>query len=278
MTSADIAALQKIELEILDEILRLCDKHQLKLVLIGGSCIGAVRHQGFIPWDDDIDLGMPRKDYEKLREICKTELSSSFVFQDFETEPQCGLIFGKIRRKDTTLSENYSYHVPMHQGVWVDIFPYDYVSDDVDTQAKDRKRMALWQNVYIIRCGYAFPENRPKWMKLPYYVAKGLSHMFPLRFYIRHIKNIMFQYNDAQTNTIYLYGGVYKEKDVLPARVLDSLKTVSFENRKVHIISEYDMYLKALYGNYMQLPPEEKRVAGGHTIHEFRDDRRSKQV
>ncbi len=273
MTNEDVAKLQAVELEILDEILRLCSKHHLEVVLIGGSCIGAVRHQGFIPWDDDIDLGMPREDYETLKKICETELDSRFVFQDFDTQPNCGLIFGKIRRKDTILSEYYSYQIDMNQGVWVDIFPYDYVSDDISKQSQDRKKLGLWQNLYIIRCGYSFPKGRPSWMKIGYYIAKALTHLLPLSFYINKIKNIEFKYNDTKTNTIYLYGGVYKEKDVLPANVLDSLKDVSFENRNVKIISAYDMYLTNLYGDYMTLPPVEKRVAGGHTIHEFKDMR-----
>lgn len=122
--------IQQIELSILNEFSKICQKHNLTYFLVGGSCLGMIRHKGFIPWDDDIDLGMPRKDYQKFCEIAKAELPDDLVLQNFDTEPQCGLVFGKIRKKGTILSENYSYHINMNQGVWIDIFPYDFVSNN----------------------------------------------------------------------------------------------------------------------------------------------------
>ena len=143
MTEVDLKTLQNIELEILDEFIRVCEKNQLTYFLIGGSCIGAVRHHGFIPWDDDIDVGMPREDYEKLVEIAADELNPEYFFQNYHSEKNCGLIFGKIRKNNTILSENYSYHIHMHQGVWIDIFPYDQIGDKPELSKWDSRVISI---------------------------------------------------------------------------------------------------------------------------------------
>ena len=232
----DLKKIQEIELEIFDEIVRICNKYNLKYALIGGSTLGAVRHHGFIPWDDDIDLGMPRKDYEMFCELCKTELDTNrFMLQNFDTEPNCGLIFGKVRRLNTTLSEYYSYHIDMNQGVWVDIFPYDYVSNDKMTRKNDIRSLKFYQNLYIIKCGYKFPNNRSKSLKIAYDVAKGGLHLWSNKRLIKKIKQIMNKNNKKTTDYIFPYGGVYTDKDLLPGDTFDNLIQVSFEGSKVNI-------------------------------------------
>ena len=101
----DLHLIKQFELELLDEFLRICKKYDLQYFLAGGSCLGAVRHGGFIPWDDDIDIGMPREDYDRFCEIAASELDDRFTLQNYRTEPNCGL-FGKIRRKNTIYSEH----------------------------------------------------------------------------------------------------------------------------------------------------------------------------
>ena len=275
----DLKRIQEIELEIFDEIIRICKKYNLKYALIGGSTLGAVRHHGFIPWDDDIDLGMPRKDYEKFCELCKTELDAKrFMLQNFDTEPNCGLIFGKVRRLNTTLSEYYSYHIDMNQGVWVDIFPYDYVSNNATTRKSDIRSLKFYQNLYIIKCGYKFPNNRSNTLKIAYDIAKGGLRLWSKNRLIKKVKQIMIKYDKDTTDYIFPYGGVYTDKDLLPGDTFDNLIQVSFEGRKVNIYKEFDKYLTTLYGDYMKLPPVEKRGNGsGHIVHEFRDDRLKEQ-
>ena len=271
----DLKRIQEIELEIFDEIIRICKKYNLKYALIGGSTLGAVRHHGFIPWDDDIDLGMPRKDYEKFCELCKTELDAKrFMLQNFDTEPNCGLIFGKVRRLNTTLSEYYSYHIDMNQGVWVDIFPYDYVSNNATTRKSDIRSLKFYQNLYIIKCGYKFPNNRSNTLKIAYDIAKGGLRLWSKNRLIKKVKQIMIKYDKDTTDYIFPYGGVYTDKDRLPGDTFDNLIQVSFEGRKVNIYKEFDKYLTTLYGDYMKLPPMEKRENGsGHIVHEFKDNR-----
>lgn len=143
------------EIEILLEIDRVCKKHGLKYWLEGGSLLGAARHQGFIPWDDDLDIGMPRSDYEKAREIMPRELNYPFEWQDFYTimnlcsEDQVHtyrrIPFAKIRNRETTALENYPMPSIVNQGIWIDIFPLD---DAEDGQGFTGEMLKIEREVY----------------------------------------------------------------------------------------------------------------------------------
>lgn len=268
----DLKRIQEIELEILDEVIRICDKNNIKYNLEGGSMIGAIRHNGMIPWDDDIDLAMMRGEYTKFVEACKTDLDSSrFVFQDCHTDKRCGFIFGKIRRKNTILSENYSYHLPFEQGVWVDIFVYDYVSNDENVRAKDRKRMKFIQNMYIIRCGYKFPEDKSRVFKFAYHLIKPFTYLFSYDFYIKKMDREMNKYNENPTNYVFNYAGAYPDRGLFSKDMFKELVSHEFDGRECNVVKEYDAYLKQIYGDYMKLPPVEKRNGGAHHVHEFKD-------
>ena len=147
ITNDQLQQLKRIELAMLDEFVRICDANGIDYFLSGGTCLGAARHKGFIPWDDDIDVGMLREDYDRFAQACKTELSDGFIFQDMNTEPNCGLVFGKIRKKGTVYSETYSSHIAMSQGVWIDIFPYDRVSNDSTERIKQYRKVSFLKNL-----------------------------------------------------------------------------------------------------------------------------------
>ena len=126
----NLRRLQMIELEMLLEVDRICRKHHIPYNIIGGTLLGSVRHRGFIPWDDDADLAMMRKDYMKFRKICRKELDNSkYYFQDAEVTDGYRWSYGKLRRKDTLFLREYQEHMPYEQGVFIDIFPVDHVPD-----------------------------------------------------------------------------------------------------------------------------------------------------
>ena len=264
--------LQQVELEIFDEFLRLCDKHKLSYVLIGGSCLGAIRHNGFIPWDDDIDVGMSREDFNRFEDICKQELNPKYLFQSLNTERECGFVFGKIRKKGTVLSEEYSYHVNMSQGVWIDIFVYDRIPDNQRERTKYLRKVLFLKNFYIVKCGYRLPANPTPGKRLAYYLAKMICAFIPLDTIIRKVNNEMQKYNDDKNcRDTYPFGGAYgPEKDIVSDEDLHATCEVIFEGRVCMTFSNYKEYLTRVYGNYMELPPPEKRVGGIHNIHELR--------
>ena len=123
--------LHKVEIEILDEIVRICKKHNIKYSLFAGTMLGAVRHAGFIPWDDDIDVGMLRSDYEKFIKIAHEELDSKFSLDCFEYNKKYHLGFAKIKKNGTIFDEEASHHMDNHKGIFVDVFPVDNVYDNI---------------------------------------------------------------------------------------------------------------------------------------------------
>jgi lipopolysaccharide cholinephosphotransferase len=120
-----IKKLHIIELAMLGEFIRICQKYSLRYYLIGGSALGAVRHSGFIPWDDDIDIGMPRVDYEKFLSVAQAELDADLFLQTHKTDPAYPFSFAKIRNSKTTFIQSDSSHLQMNHGVYIDIFPLD---------------------------------------------------------------------------------------------------------------------------------------------------------
>lgn len=118
--------LQLCELEILDEFVRICEKHGLQYYLVGGTLLGAVRHQGFIPWDDDIDMAMPREDYDKFAVIAHEDLAPQYFYQCPETDPYYFLTYAKIRKNGTEVYEERFKDAKFHKGVFIDIFPLDF--------------------------------------------------------------------------------------------------------------------------------------------------------
>ena len=125
ITLDELKKLQKTEAEILEEFVRICDKYKLNYVLMGGSCLGAVKYDGFIPWDDDIDVGMNRDEYYKFIEIQKEELNDKYYFESMETDNEYNLIQAKIKKKGTVYAEVGNNLPKEKQGIWIDIFPLD---------------------------------------------------------------------------------------------------------------------------------------------------------
>lgn len=119
--------LRKVEVEILKEIHKICTENDLQYYLCGGTLLGAVRHKGFIPWDDDIDIVMPRDDYNKFITLCLNgKLDKQYILQNTDTEPEYHLPFTKIRKKHTFFDEEGVRKLKIHKGIFVDIFPLDY--------------------------------------------------------------------------------------------------------------------------------------------------------
>lgn len=271
ITDEELQQLKAIELEILDEFVRICDKHSIKYFLSGGTCLGAIRHKGFIPWDDDIDVSMLRSDYEKFCEVCKTDLANAYILQNFHTEKNCGLIFGKIRKKNTIFSEDYSRHIKMNQGIWIDIFPYDNVPDNEKERSKYIKKVTFLKNLYIVKCGYKTPPGMSLYGKIAYSVAKFICLFISQSALIKKLNKELMLYANSNSKNVFPFGGAYSiEKELLPKTMLNNTCRVEFEGKTYTTFAEYNEYLAGHYGDYMTLPPEKNRKAGVHRIHELK--------
>lgn len=271
MEKYKLKKLQELEFDILKQFIEICDKYDLNYSLAYGTLIGAVRHKGFIPWDDDIDVAMSRADYDKFCKIMESQPLEGYFFQSYITEPQCGLIFSKIRKDNTVLSEIYSHHINMHQGVWIDIFPYDKVSNNKIKRKIDYLMFLVWKNMYIVKCDYNMPPNRSKIGYIFYYVVKFVNLFLSRRFLINKVEKSMTKYKNKSTDYVFSYADNNVEQKKFPSELLDHYCFLNFEGEKVKSFKEYDCYLRNNYGDYMILPPEDQRANGsGHFIKEFK--------
>ena len=134
-------ALQEKQLNILKYFIKVCEKHNLQYFLVGGSTLGAIRHKGFIPWDDDIDVGMPRKDYDKFVELQSEFEGTPYFIQTFKTDPCYIYNYGKLRDSSTTFIENTFKQHRINHGVWIDIFPIDGFSKEMMPREKLAKKV-----------------------------------------------------------------------------------------------------------------------------------------
>ena len=268
LTKEQLRKLQLTELEMLCEVRRICEKHDISYQIIAGTLLGAVRHGGFIPWDDDADVAMLRPEYERFRKVCRTELDKSrFEFQDDRNTPGYRWGYGKLRRKGTLFLREHQENMPYFQGVFIDIFPLDEVPSNYLFRALWNAecfvvRKALWSRVGkeadkkpVKRKIFALLDSIPeKKIRAHYHrlirrsvrlekmhsgILKKVNHRQ------RWVRILMF----PTPNNAYGYRRKWYEKSAL----------YDFEGESVTGIADVDEYLSFKFGTYMKLPPKEQR-------------------
>lgn len=249
-----ICRVQQTELKILDEVVRLCDEHGLTYFLLEGTLLGAIRHHGFIPWDDDIDIGMPREDYEKFLALCDTDLGERFALQWFENEKTYRIPFAKIRLKNTLYIDHSSAERFSEQGFWIDIFPIDQSksADKLSVKLKDLYLKKLVSLSVIFNKGGENPLQRML------AGAMKLLHIDTQKLMRKHNAMARKGQGDFLVNHGSAYG--YK-KQTVPTDLYFPPRKAEFEGKMYSIPNKAEELLARIYGDYMQIPPEEQRVA-----------------
>ena len=262
---------KQVQIDMLKIFIKICEEYDLKYYLIGGSCLGAVRHGGFIPWDDDIDVGMPRKDYDRFSKIAKKELPTNLFFQTFLTDSEYPNIFGKLRNSDTTYIESSVKNLSINHGVYIDVFPLDIAPNNVLI----RKSINILMKVYQISVSRCFDGRLTKSTSL--FKNLGKKTIWAL---LPNVKNSIIRrdkvarlFQSASCKYIANYGGAWGEKEVMPCAVFGEGRKILFEGIEVLIPENYDEYLTRLYGDYMTPPPIEKQI--GHHYYEIADMKKS---
>lgn len=245
---------KRIQLEILDDIHMFCLQNGIRYSLAYGTLLGAIRHQGYIPWDDDIDLMMPRTDYEKFLRSYKSEKNEVLDLRNNDCTIE---LFSKVSRKGTLMIDTTE-----GRGLWginIDIFPMDGVPDDYGRHwqaiVDKRKKSPLLCPFYK-----AIHHNKAYWL-----VKYIMKRLFCLNFtnYIllkKQINNAASSFSVCDT----LFCGCLltdDPKDAVPSRLFDRINLIKFEGKEYFSITDFDTYLKTIYGDYMQLPPVEDRVS-----------------
>lgn len=251
-----------VMLDLLAELDRVCKKYQLTYYANGGTLLGAVRHRGFIPWDDDIDVMMFRNDYEKLMSIGPQEFKAPYFLQNKYTDPTANDFLAKLRNSDTTAifeAEKNSF-LPYNKGIFIDIFPLDNVPDN-EVERKIFFRMLNKKRREMIRFGQSIGIYSDTSRKIEHEIKKRLYHLLSSR-RKKHIATYKGMYKDYEVFcskynsnktkfvTTYVYGPIPKL-----FKYYDDLKSsveFDFEFIKIPVCSGYDHYLKNEFGNYWE--------------------------
>lgn len=260
VTSEQIKQIQKYTLDALLEVDRICRKYGLKYTLTGGSMLGAVRHHGFIPWDDDIDIALRRKDYDRFQKICRSELDKKFFLQSHKTDKEYYRLFDKLRINGTVYKETVHSSYNIHHGVYIDIFPVDATPVSKISQKLHKLEYKFFNTGLSAK--YIDIIARSGKRKIAAILFRILYFPFSKEFLYNHAHATAIKYNKHPKglNTIIL-SGTYVDKECFKYGMYEKYKNVEFEGHKVMAITNADYYLKRVYGNYMELPPIEKRVS-----------------
>jgi len=255
LNSETLRQVQLIQLEMLIEVDRICKKCGIHYNIIAGTLLGAIRHKGYIPWDDDADVALLRPEYEKFRTACKTELDRTrFYFQDHRNTKGYRWGYGKLRRKNTLFLREYQEHMPYKQGVFIDIFPLDGVPDNYILRSMKNFECFCVRKILWARVGKIAEKHF--WKRQVYKILDKIPESKVFRYYHIMIHNA----NRKRTRMvrILMFPTPNSEYGYYRNWYENSTDTV-FEGKVLHGIKDYDSYLSFKFGDYMELPPEEMR-------------------
>ena len=244
-----------VMLKLLRELDRICTKYDIPYWLDGGTLLGAIRHGGFIPWDDDIDVAMLRNDYYRFLEVAKTELRDDIYLQTRETDSDYPMFFAKLRDKYSTFHEPMYERLKCHKGIFLDIFPFDYV------------KHSWWQShlkLFLHDTNYSVVRHGAFLQRTVGYLMKRFIRYSHIPLY--NWLNDFFHAETMEEADSLAWAMEINEYKLLSKDVLFPLKRHEFEGEMFNIPCNYDTYLREYFGDYMQLPPLNKRVRHNNGI------------
>lgn len=250
----------KVELAMLDEVGRICKKHHLTWFLVHGSLLGAVRHKGFIPWDDDLDIAMPRKDYDRFLRAARKELKEPLSIHTPETEKDIfwgG--FARMRNSQTTGIEERELTHKGNLGIWIDILPLDVCTMDEKLFEKKEKRIRHCHRLLLARIYGNDYQRYGEMGPLMWNGYRLLSHLYPHKRLCRMLNRAMRLYTDKASKDVAMFSGYYKHRR-LNAGDFQKAVRLKFEHRELPVPVGYENYLFMSMGkDYLKYPPEEQR-------------------
>lgn len=250
----DAAQLKKVLFGILRDVHSFCERNGIRYCLYGGTLLGAIRHKGFIPWDDDIDIAMPRPDYERF---CETYSSDRYSVHTFKTDPDYLMPFAKVCDDRTVLVENRYPHISL--GVNLDVFPLDGVDSLEDARRKEIRRRNLY---FFLDLRNVSPQQIRR--EYRHWFFRTVQHfalrLVPNRLLVGRFERDMAKtrFEESPFRGCVVWG--YGVSETCPASVYSIFEeTKPFESGRFHVQNGWHEYLESVFGDYMQLPPEDKR-------------------
>ncbi len=259
----DLKRVQQVSLSVLREFIRICEKYQLDYFAHWGTALGAVRHQGFIPWDDDIDVGMLREDYERFLQVAPGELGDRFVLSSGFIQKNCSDMF-------TKMSAAHTIHVTEQESLWkywhgirVDIFPFDQIPEQEEKQKRQFGEIRFWNQIYIMKnlaCPMIPGEDwKAKGIRGICRFMHVLLKVTPMNLILSRIRKASLRYR-GQGDLVTLLYDIQPEKYMLRLSDIFPLQEGEFEGIPIKLMNHNHMALQNSYGDYWELPPEDQRV------------------
>lgn len=261
---ATLRRLQMMELEILEAIDSVCREHGITYFLDSGTVLGARRHGGFIPWDDDIDLGMPREDYERFLEVAPAALGERFCVTCSRMNPRQAALFAKVMLTGTRFVTDETEEAGFDQGVFVDIFPYDAVCAESNAAKRQRKRCMMWQSIsYLYHSKHIVVPHKGAMgtietiaCRVAHYAVRALFS--PERINRGFDKVAMIAKDDSKADMLMVSS--YAATEPFPKSMLLPPSVICFEGKEFFAPADVEGYLRTQYGQtWNQLPPEDQR-------------------
>lgn len=257
MDSITLRKLQLTELEILVKVDEFCKKHNIKYSLYAGTALGAIRHGGFIPWDDDIDIYMERNEYNRFLDLWEKEQIDGFTLEGTNKPDYTLLNHSKIRKNGTILASNEEMKRDTHHGIWLDIFPMD----KVPLEKKKRKSFIFKAKLRMVYTrGFPFTKGSA-FLKLVSKILLIPSRKTQLKIRNKLEKQIIDGYKDLDSGYEYMSLAASENFNMFfPSHCVEELSTITFEGKEFPVSKNLDEFLTLMYGDYMQLPKEEDRI------------------
>lgn len=264
----DIKEIQMISLEILKFIDKICRKNKITYSICGGTLLGAIRHKGFIPWDDDIDIMMPRPEYERFLQIMDEDSNTNNKYKCLhygKEFPNYYYRFAKVVDLSTKLEESTLINND-DLGIFVDVFPVDGI--DNKKAKKYVKKSTFYARMLDHSCRIKTQYKNVPFFKylIKKFILTPISKIFGSKYWLKKHENYVKSFNTQDFEYGNLYSGGSGIKEMFPIKYFSDLTEIKFEDSVFFAIKEYDKYLCRAYGDYMALPPPEKRV----THHDFK--------
>ncbi len=269
-TDLELKAIHNKLLEMFKDFHDFCVENDLKYYMIGGTMLGAFRHKGFIPWDDDIDVGMPREDYDKFISLADKFPNKYIVEDATDDNKDYKILYAKVFDKSSTIIERS--RTPMKRGLFLDVFPLDGLGDDKEKGIKYYKKVSKWVTLEnMTTC--AFRKGRKWYKNVAVFLGRIISPLFISERKInKKFRKLASKYSFYGSDIIANFAGAWGVKEVMPKSYFGEPTLYDFENIKTYGVEDADKYLTNVYGDYMKLPPVEKRVTH-HDYIEFNLDK-----
>ena len=241
----------KCELDLLEKFISVCEKYELRYFMSGGSLLGAIRHKGFIPWDDDIDVDMFREDYEKLIKIAPEEFTGNLFFQTSYNDNGYVRPHVQIRNSDTTAIVEHEKGLKFNQGIFIDIFPLDAVPRNKVMKRIQSIVMFFWMN--FLRAGIMVnPQfNDCTWKNVAHYIAWPFFKVVNYKYFFSLYEKISSYYNEDKTLQVGEISFDYSDHCIWDRHYFDDIVMKDFAYLKVACPKEYDKVLTKTFGDYM---------------------------